>query len=369
MEPLEKKLTEVLRLALWGRPLPRETLTSEQFRQLCDISNKQTCLTIVCKAFLDSGIILNKYDAAFLLMTIEKTRTNNQVVTHGLHSLVELLTAHAIPFFVVKGQLVGTSYLHPECRIPGDVDFYVPPSHFDQARKLIADTWKVSYEEGDGDDEQHIAFTNEGVTFEMHYTLMKFYNRSNRQRLEHLLAEDMRHLRFYTVDNKKVPGLPVVDNLFYTFLHLIHHLTELGVGLRQFCDMACLLNIHQWSEGERKRLRSLLTSFDYFQGFQAVCAVCVDILGLDESCLPFPLRAEDRRYVAPIMKAVFKGGNFGMYGIKHKVRSGWRYNMEALLGKLRRYRMFYRLSPKEIRSCIFFELPAKMMMSLRRSDK
>lgn len=366
MKPVEKKLIAVLRLALWDKALPLKTLSTEPFQQLCEIASKQACVGLVCKAFLDSGVELNKYDAAFLLMTLGKVDESNRKVTHGLHRLAELLNDHGIPFFVVKGQLVGTSYLHPECRMSGDVDFYVPPSHFDHARQLIADEWKVDYDEGDSDEEQHIAFTKDGVAFEMHYTLLKFYNSGNRDKLECLLAEDMHQLQSYTVVDKQVPGLPYVDNLFYTFLHLFHHLTELGVGLRQFCDIAYLLYQHEWSDAERLRLQSLLQAFDFYKGFQAVCAVCVDMLDLDEAYLPFSLKEQDHRYVAPIMRVVFEGGNFGFYAVKSKVRSGWRYNLEALKGKLRRYRMFYHLAPKEIRSCFFLELPAKMKLVLRR---
>lgn len=366
MDHLENLLVRVLRGALWGKPLPMTELATADFRQLFGLAEKQACSGIVCKALLEQGMLLDKYNAAYVLMTLEQVVQTNQLVTRGLHSLAALLTDHDIPFFVVKGQLVATSYLHPDCRMAGDVDFYVPPSHFEQARRVLIETWKVTFDEGDDDDEQHISFSHDEVAFEMHYTLMKFYSRSNRNRLESFLAEDMQRLKPYQVGDMPIPGLPVVDNLFYTFLHLIHHLTELGIGLRQFCDMACLMHIHRWSDGERERLRTLLRCFGYYRGFQAVCAVCVDILGLEEKYLPFPLDTSVRRYLPRIMKVVFDGGNFGLYGVRCAVRSGWRYDVEALQGKLRRYGMFYGLSPKEIRACFFLELPRKMWQSVKR---
>jgi len=43
------------------------------------------------------------------------------------------------------------------------------------------------------------------------------------------------------------------------------------------------------------------------------------------------------------------------------VRSGMRYNVEATIRKLRHYRLFWQLSPREIRATILKEMPRKML--------
>jgi hypothetical protein len=70
-------------------------------------------------------------------------------------------------------------------------------------------------------------------------------------------------------------------------------------------------------------------------------------LGLDGGNLIFPVTASDGRYDSFIMNIVFKRGNFGKFGRKHAVRSGWKYNLETLGTKIKHYGMLFSLTPRE----------------------
>lgn len=356
-------LLAVVRAALWARPLPNGKLGTQRFNQLYEQATKQSCVGLFCSALSEGGVQLNKYDAATLMVTLDQLHIDNGKLNAALKSLVELLSSHSVPFLVVKGQLVGSFYPEPSVRCPGDIDFYVPPSHYAMAKELITNQWHVTFE-ADEEGEQHEMFTFRDVIFEMHYNLMKFYSHRNQVCFDHLLSEAVSHPYIYKVGDLPVPSLSPVGNIVYTFLHLIHHLVELGVGLRQFCDLACLLHAFALDRPQADALRDRLKALGFLKGFKAVGAVLVDCIGLPESRFPFVLTSSDRRFKRSIMQVVEQGGNFGFYGRNHKVRSGMGYFVSAFFVKLRHYVMFYPLLPKEIRARLMVFLPKKVLFGV-----
>lgn len=93
------------------------------------------------------------------------------------------------------------------------------------------------------------------------------------------------------IDNKKIPILSPTLNLAYTFLHLYHHLIELGVALRQFCDIAVLCYTAAMAEQDqnkersidKERLTEILSHLDFQKAFTAIGTILVDDLGLSKN--------------------------------------------------------------------------------------
>ena len=364
---IEELLLGVVRHALWQTPLPSGELAARRFADLMNAAEKQAVVGLVAASLMEhgSGVVLPKRTAARIFMLVRDIGGVNSSVAHSLQSLCHLLEKAQVPFVVVKGQVVGALYPNPSLRLPGDIDFYIPPSAFDAAKNLITDEWKAEYHK-DEDGEQHVAFNQDGTLFEMHYNLYKFFNKHNQTTFDNILA--------YNISNRTVnqipgvdSGVPVLcqsDNILYTFLHLYHHLVELGCGLRQFCDVAVLLSHFDATEENVRRLKHNLESLDFMGAFRAIGAVLVDHLGLPEDKFPFPLTAADRKYSGEILSIVFHGGNFGFYGIEEPLRSSKRYYVTAFRRKLSRYHAFYSLAPVETRAMLCYEIPHKVWQAL-----
>lgn len=309
-----------------------------------------------------NGIRLDRQDVFDVIGKSHQISKENQHLDTVLEELTALLQSHNIPFVIVKGQTIAHLMEHPETRTPGDIDFYIPPTHFQQAQKLIADEWKVTYEHDEEEGEQHLAFTHDGVVLEMHFCLLAFASGKNQRVFDRIIEEAMKEVK-----GSGTPTLPPEANLLYTFLHLYHHLVELGCGLRQFCDIAVLChNYHTNESFDRNKLDSLLKEMDFDKAFRAVETILVDYLGLPEEECPVPFSQKDRRYVKDILEIVFQRGNFGKYGRKTAVRSGTHYYIEQTGIKLRHYRLFYHMSRREVLASAFLGIPKKILQAFRR---
>lgn len=369
---IEDVLLGVVRHALWKAPLPSGELTAKRFRRLMGEATRQAVSGIVADALMESGsgVVLPKEQVLQLIVHARGVRASNAKIAASLQSLCRLFASRGVPVVVVKGQVVGALYPHPELRMPGDIDFYVAPADWDNAMRLVKDSWKPNFHK-DEDGEQHVAFNHDGTLFEMHYNLYKFYDKRNQAFFDGLLAYNISHkstARVPGVDGA-VPVLCPPDNVLYTFLHLYHHLVELGCGLRQFCDVAVLLSRFEQTGENVGRLRNDLESLGFMGAFRAVGAVLVDYLGLPAAKFPFPIGEADRKHSGEILSIVFWGGNFGFYGVGEPLRSGWRYYVKAFFRKLRRYRTFYSLAPRETRAMLMREMPKKIGQALMRGGR
>lgn len=103
------------------------------------------------------------------------------------------------------------------------------------------------------------------------------------------------------IDNKKIPILSPTLNLAYTFLHLYHHLIELGVGLRQFCDIAILCytaamaeqNQNKEKSIDKEKLTNILTYLDFLSAFKTIGTILIEELGLSKNYFPYQLIKQD----------------------------------------------------------------------------
>jgi hypothetical protein len=352
----------LLQSELLGKKINSFEMSSELFVSLLATAEKQTVTGLICSGLINNNIKLQKFDAIQTYSTLKSIESQNILLNHELAALSQLLTAHGIKFVVVKGQTIAFKYPNPNSRLPGDIDFYCNPSNFEKARQVIQEAWHVKFDESELESEQHIAFSHNQVEYEMHFRLMKFSSSRLQTYFDNLINNDS--LQTIEIDNTPIPILSPTVNVIYTFLHLWTHLIELGVGLRQFCDVAILL--HKEEPMSTNDYEEILNHLGYTRAFKAIGGILINKLGLPESEFPLPLQKKDRKYEKMILDIVFKRGNFGKFGRKKEVRSGFLYYIEALIIKISHYGKFFWLAPKENLAVITKEIPSKILKALKR---
>ncbi len=350
-------LYAILHNEFWQTPLPFTALNHQQFVSLHQAATKQTVDGLVMGALIRNNVKLERADAMMAYSRTLLVEQLNHKVSGVAEQLATLLAAENVDYRIFKGQTLAQLYPHPLARMPGDIDFYCVPADFPRAERLLQQAWGIAL--GGEESEQHREFSYHEVPLEMHFRMIKFNSSRIQAYWEQLLADAPRQQ--IAINDTLVTTLPPTLNVLYTFLHLYHHLVELGVGLRQFCDLLVLLHRHREAI-DRPALKRHLRTMGFYRAFCAVGAVLIDKLGMPADVFPFAISPRDARYLRAILDIVFTGGNFGKHLSSTAVRSGMRYNIEATIRKLRHYRLFWRLSPREIRATMLKELPRKMLM-------
>ncbi len=360
MRHSEKILCKILGSHLWGRALPEGlSLPHAAFMQLVELAQKQTVVGVMGQSLITQQVGLERVDAAQLYMMVGEMSANNKDMNRSLCELCGLLQHESIPFVVVKGQTLAALYPSKLTRTPGDIDFYVPPTHFEQAKTLIESEWGLAMEVEES--EQHYHFEREDVVFEMHFNLMAFNSPRLQRYWDRLLGETT--YDHIDVDGVSVPVLPPTLNLLYTFLHLYHHLIELGVGLRHFCDIGVLLHVYRDCL-DSSLLRRWLDEMGFLHAFAALEWLLAKHMGLPAEDVAIEIGDPYACYEDDILDIVFTGGNFGKYSLDNDVRGGMGYFFETGMKKLGRYRRLYSLSPIETRASLFVTMPKKVWMAL-----
>lgn len=361
-------LLSILRRELWGYPSGsgEAEISGGDYPGVMKLAERQAVAGMVARGVRSGDILahISKEHAIKTLFTDKSTREANLRVDKGVAELTALLHEGGIRRFVVfKGQTVAALYPHPESRAAGDVDFYVTPCEFESARQLIRERWGVAL--GDTGSEQHVSFTHDGTLFEMHFLIHKFFSQGRQQTLGEIIEQS--RPASINIAGTEVPTLDAPTAIAYTFIHLWYHMLELGVGLRQLCDLAMLIS-HRPKEGAEgaectARFCEILSQLGLTRAFCAVETLLSKYLGLKD--MPIKPTYGSRMYARAIMKRVLKYGNMGKYGRKgHRGETAFyaRLTLERILTFLK----FLPLDTREIAARIARELPAKFFMISRR---
>ena len=288
----------------------------------------------------------------------EQIRQQNRKVNAVLKELALLFNANSIRYAVVKGQIVGSYYSNSQLRQAGDIDYYVESSDFERAKQLIESTWGVAFEETE--EHHHVEFEYKGVLFEQHHTLIKLYDKEKNEYWERLMKETFKSME---IEGVPVSVLSPTLHSLYIFLHLYHHLLELGVGLRQFCDWAAILHACK-NEIDHQAIRKHLELLGIERAYRACGCLLIDYLGLPKVEFTYELKSSDKRYSKRILDVVMYRGNMGHYNLKGGHQGLW-HNLEAMGIKIIHFLKFMPLAPAFSWNWLVAELKRKITRKLK----
>lgn len=288
----------------------------------------------------------------------EQIRQRNKCINAILGELVFLLNRNFVKYAIVKGQVVGQYYSETSCRQSGDIDFYVAPDDFDRTKRLIVKEWAADFEGEKG--HHHIEFEYKGVPFEQHHKLIKLYDKKKDDYWEKLVNNN---LEKQVINGVKVSTLSPTLHSLYIFLHLYHHLLELGVGMRQFCDWAVMLHECR-KEINHKDIQQHLKVLGMEKAYRACGAILVDQLALPVEEFTYELNDIDRKYARKVLEVVEYRGNMGHYNLKGGYK-GLLHNIEATGIKMSHFMKFMPLAPSFSCGWLSSELKRKISTALK----
>ena len=357
-------LFEILRSELWGTELSFSQLSHSEFEELMALAGEQTVTGLVGDCLIKNNIKLEREDALSLFAKLKAIEKRNAHVNENLVSFVNFMERKGVDYIIVKGQVAGALYPNPDVRMSGDVDLYFVGDNYEKIKGLVEQ--RLGKQLSKLSDGKHVEFEVNNVVFELHEKLSRLATRKHQeywdQMIDHAILEGTDTV---TIAGKEIKTLSATYNALYIFVHLFYHMTASGVGLRQLCDWAMVLNRthpnppclgrefdtaesnNKKSSLNREDLGGSLLKLGYFKAYKAMGAFLVEYLGLPEEQFPFALDEKDRKWVETIKKNILKRGNFGRSGRKVK-RIGVLHSIETGYLNMVQTLTFYRLAPKEV---------------------
>ena len=318
----------LVRSGLYERPLSADNLSlarrtkPEEWQAFLDAARRQAVLGMLYQAlFLLPSEIKppERFVTELMSDTIRAVRRYYELssVTESLTN--RLLSAGLSPL-VMKGTSVASFYQHPEFRIFGDIDLYLPPDEIHRAHALL--------EERRTSPDGSLLGRVKGIDIDLHDRYFDL----------HCAA-------------RKLPAIGTPEaTLLMLSAHILKHAIGPGVGLRQLCDMAMA-----WKAlGEKVDRKSFLHLFRK-TGTYRWNRLLFSFLEkeLDVTDNPFEEKSVSP---APLLKIVYEGGNFGHYASSRHLElaaGGNRRKLHTLRRFIRRLPFSLRFAPRETLATIF----------------
>lgn len=365
MNKVEEKLLDILREEV----LKQEGADTQinKSRELIRLAKEHTVLGIIANAVCTGRLRLAvSYDQESLkkqtvlgLMQYHMLHQKQYLLfEHALSEFADLMNKHQIPYVVFKGMAVAQFYPSPYSRTMGDVDFYVPASHFDKAVGIIEGELKVTIKRDEID--KHFSFDYHSIRFEMHYQIETFGNAKHQMYFNHLIDKLLASTSSFKANDKDVAILPPLGDLIVVFKHWFNHLLIEGVGLRQTLDLLVLLNAYQ-DKIDFLLLQKHLKAIGYWKAFKAMVAMMEKCFGLVCANSYCYLVSADYTYGDMLLQEVLSCGNFGQKAYRNHSQ-GRKKSMETAQRALGHCLKFFRLAPWDI--CCF--LPKRIMITFKR---
>lgn len=227
--------------------------------------------------------------------------------------LHELMTAHGIPYVVMKGFASAMYYPEPSLRAMGDVDFLVRPEDLEKAKNAVEEAGFI-VDHGDEEDSIHIAYHRDPMSI---WELHRSVNGVPGGEVGELIKAEM-DKAIDTAESADQDDVVcrVPDKFHHGLIMLLHtasHLTSEGVGLRHLCDwvvFASSLSDMEFREIFEKKLKS----YGLWRFAQVLTLLGIRYLGAPKRVWALEAvesRKVDDNTLEGLMNDILSGGNFG----------------------------------------------------------
>lgn len=329
--------------------IPSELLPKNT-KNLFLLAEQQAVSGLVVDALIRHGVKMPQQWVFEAVGILEQIKQQSRVINEGAVKLNNMLSADGIGYVIVKGQVVASKYPDPLLRQSGDIDYYCDSKNFSLSQEAIKKHWSIEPEREKSD--LHVHFDYQDVTYEGHFSLTSLYSKKRNQYWQQLLDNDEGDT--VSINGNDIKTLSATTHTLYVFIHLYSHLLALGVGLRQFCDLAVMLHCCK-EQIDMNVLRRHLHVLGLERAYKACGSILVEHLELPLEDLGYSLSDLDRNYGEKILEVVLYRGNMGHYN-KRSGFSGWKHKVEALGIKMSHFMKFMLLAPEYSRGWLWHEI-------------
>ena len=344
-EKVRQALFFLLKGALWGKAsLPENLfpLTIEEWISVYMTAGMQAVIGTAFSGFsiLPKELLPPHALLAYWRKNVSRTERANLQADAAIYSLQKLFADGGFSIMVLKGQGVGSFYRQPFFRQCGDVDLYFGSMEAAEKAADYAESKGMKVSRGMDSDSN---FGFQGIFIEIHSRIVEQHNFFTRKYLRKLEADAF--TKGHTVTRGKVSFQmpPAEMNHLLQSTHILKHLLNEGIGLRQLCDAA--ISLHSLKDQtDAKELVSIMKHCDVYRWSKLLYALLVKYLGLPAEDLPM----ETQENPDALMEEILTTGNFGImderWGSRPKGEwKGRMYTARRIFNKMWRFGKYAKL--------------------------
>lgn len=284
-------------------------------------------LTLTPKQELQLKVQMGKYLRQHLRLNQDLETVFTHLQANGLHPVL------------LKGQGCATYYPNPVLRATGDLDIYIGEKDYEKAKEVLRTFGCQMTQESEKHQDAHFGQT----TLEIHRVTEHLIHPAHHRYYQQLSEKELAQPQIVT-PSVTFPIPPASFNALQIFMHLWHHFTTTGIGLRQFIDLALILHRdHQAINPDD--LKTHLKNLGRTDAWGMVGNILVDVLGLPQDEYPlYSTRYQGK--AKKIFQMVLEEGNFGQKsGRVGGNVSFWRRKFNNLYIWLKRLADIHSISP------------------------
>lgn len=334
---LSNLFLSLIRAALWGKAPDASLYANADWRALFRMADVQTVLPLMLDgiALLPKEVhppLALKLKAIGMMQRVEEANHLHRAVIVKIH---EALRAEGIRCVFMKGQMTGLRYPQPLHRQPGDIDFVVRKEDFPRALKALERIGEVDHELV---HEHHGMAWVDGVTVEPHYKVHNFQRPATDRAMQAMFDEIFpNRLSYANMDGHAIPVFPPTFESVFLISHMVNHVYEEGLGLRQVVDYALFLSRHG-QDLDRNLHAVYLKRMRMERSWRIFTCLCTETLGASRPEWVIPPSPQERAWATRLLDDILRVGNFGRgaYIFSH---DGWKdalRNYRWVVGRCRK---------------------------------
>ena len=317
----------LLRAALFDEKLDVSAFAEADWRQIFHLANVQTVSSLILDGMgmLPSSVLQIPFDIKMMLFAkMQRMEQINTLHRSVIVKIYKALKAEGIQAVFMKGQTVSLRYPNPLRRTPGDIDFVVASEDFDRTMAVMEKIGKVDH--GLVHEHHGMAWVDD-VMVEPHYKVHNYQRPSTDQAMQEIFSSVFpSKLSSADIDGYEVPVFSPTFESVFLISHMVNHVYEEGLGLRQVIDYAMFLH-HCADKIDWMQHHEWLYRMRMERAWRIFTCICVEYLGLPLPSQVEPFSYNERKRAAKMMDDILKVGNFGRgkYVFQHRgMMDAWR---------------------------------------------
>lgn len=255
--------------------------------------------------------ILKSDKCEYIRKKLTQTLADNAKVDFEHVRICNIMKNAGIPCTILKGFASALYYPDPLMRSMGDVDFLVDTDDFEEASKVLTEN---GYESNGKNHDVHDVFLGKVCRCEMHFQPSGIPHGKAGVKVRKYLSGLLENSEAKKTELGDITVPSTYHHGLIILLHMCHHLTGDGLGLRHLCDWAVFLN----TVGEANFLETFEKTFKdigLWEFAKIMTFISCEYLGL--TGMNWAMDA-DKKLADYILIDIIIGGNFGQ---KHADRS------------------------------------------------